>query len=270
MKIQFLFLFFFHCLFSPLLSGQADVNTYFCPPCSMHCDTVAHTEPGVCGHCNMTLVQRTKERQFEIMATIKNAGDINVAVYMQNGMEILDFAGPVEVFSYAGMNVYTVGLTEDPIISQGVVKITPEYTIKNCPTPDIIVFLGGNGTNASKNKKVLKWLKQHEAGASQLFTVCTGAFFLGRASLLDGLTVTTFHTAIPDLRTLVPAAKVLADVRFVDNGKIITTAGVSAGIDGSLHLVRKLFGLDRALEVARYMEYNKWNPDEGLIIEKEE
>lgn len=216
----------------------------------------------------MELVERTKAEQLNMIERIKNAKDINVAVYMQQGMEILDFAGPVEVFTYAGMNVYTVGKTMEPIISQGVVKIVPEYSIENCPSPDIIVFLGGNGTNASKDAQVQKWLKANAPEADYLFTVCTGAFFLGRAGLLDGLTTTTFHTEIPTLRALVPSATVLDDARFVDNGKIITTAGISAGIDGSLHLVQKLFGLERAKEVARYMEYDKWHPEEGVVVEQ--
>lgn len=214
----------------------------------------------------MVLVPRSKSTQEKMLKNIEMADQINVAVYMQQGMEILDFAGPVEVFTYAGMNVYTVGKTEDPIISQGVVKIIPEYSIDNCPKPNIIVFLGGNGTNASKDEAVLNWLKENAPGADHLFTVCTGAFFLGRAGFLEELTTTTFHAAIPTLRELVPSATVLDDARYVDNGKIINTAGVSAGIDGALHLVNRLFGLARAKEVATYMEYDKWLPEEGVII----
>lgn len=246
------------------LSAQGD--SFFCPPCGMDCDTIAFTAEGQCPHCNMALVKRTATEQENIIYAIDKADKINVAVYMQNGMEILDFAGPVEVFTYAGMNVYTVGLNKKPIISQGVVTITPEYSIDNCPTPDIIVFLGGNGFNSSQNEKVQAWLKQHAPDSDYLFSVCTGAFFLGRAGLLDGHKATTFHTAIDNLQEIAPQAEVLRDVRFVDNGKVITTAGISAGIDGSLHLVRKLFGITRAKDVARYMEYDKWNPEEGLII----
>lgn len=267
MKQPIVFLFFVFISFSNYAQQQTH-STFFCPPCDMDCDLIAYNEAGKCEHCNMELVPRTMEKQKSIIEAIKNAKNINVAVYMQEGMEILDFAGPVEVFTYAGMNVYTVGETEKPILSQGVVTITPQYTIKNCPKPNIIVFLGGNGTNASKNEAVLTWLKKNAEAADHLFSVCTGAFFLGRAGLLDGLTTTTFHTAIPALRTIVPSATVLDDARFVDNGKVITTAGISAGIDGSLHLVSKLFGLERAKEVARYMEYDKWNPEEGVIMEQ--
>ncbi|MFK7932718.1 MAG: DJ-1/PfpI family protein [Saprospiraceae bacterium] len=246
----------------------AQSDTYFCPPCGMDCDQIAFTEVGKCTHCNMDLVKRTATEQEQMLDRIENAKDINVAVYMQDGMEILYFAGPVEVFTYARMNVYTVGVTKEPIISQRVVKITPEYSIDDCPTPDIIVFLGGNGTNASKNENVLNWLKKHAPQTDHLFSVCTGAFFLGRAGLLDDLEATTFHTAIESLQEIAPKAKVHSDVRFVDNGKVITTAGISAGIDGSLHLVHQLFGIERAREVARYMEYDKWQPEEGLIVRK--
>ena len=96
--------------------------------------------------------------------------------------------------------------------------------------------------------------------------MCTGAFLLGRAGILDGLTVITFHGSIENLRQLVPQATVLAEVRYVDNGRVITTAGISAGIDGALHLVSRLRGKEAAKEVAEYMEYDKWVPGEGLIL----
>ena len=216
-------------------------------------------------HGQMTSILQTEKAQKRFSENAKNDKTMNVAVFIHEGMEILDFAGPVEVFAYAGFHVYTVGLDENPILSQGIVKITPEYTIDNCPKPDILVFFGGNGTHASKEPAALEWLLQIAPKTDYLFTVCTGAFYLGRAGLLDGLTVTTFHSAIPTLRKLVPSATVLDDARFVDNGKIITTAGVSAGIDGALHMVQKLMGMEKAKEVAHYMEYDKWDPEDGVI-----
>ena len=88
--------------------------------------------------------------------------------------------------------------------------------------------------------------------------------------MLDGKKATTFHNAIADLRKKAAKTEVLEGVRWVDNGKIITTAGVSAGIDGSLRVVERLLGRDKALATARYMEYDKWNPDEGLIVDPKE
>ena len=101
-------------------------------------------------------------------------------------------------------------------------------------------------------------------------SVCTGAFILGRAGILDNLTATTYHLAIDDLTKEFPKTKVLANTRFVDNGTVITTAGISAGIDGALHLVEKLRGRLYAQGVAATMEYDKWVPDQGLVINASE
>ena len=89
---------------------------------------------------------------------------------------------------------------------------------------------------------------------------------MGRAGLLDSLSATTFHSSIESLRQALPQTHVLAGVRFVDNGKVITTAGISAGIDGALHLVSRLRGEETAKEVAQYMEYDKWVPNQGMVI----
>jgi transcriptional regulator GlxA family with amidase domain len=100
------------------------------------------------------------------------------------------------------------------------------------------------------------------------FSVCTGAFILGRAGLLDNLTATTYHLQIDNLQKAYPKTKVLANTRFVDNGNVITTAGISAGIDGALHLVEKLRGRAYAQGVANTIEYDKWVPENGLVVNK--
>jgi hypothetical protein len=96
--------------------------------------------------------------------------------------------------------------------------------------------------------------------AEHVLSVCNGAFYLGKAGLLDGLTATTFYGLIDELKKLAPRAKIVTDRRFVDNGKIVTTAGLSSGIDGALHLIEKLAGRGKAQEVALNLEYN-WQPD---------
>jgi transcriptional regulator GlxA family with amidase domain len=189
-----------------------------------------------------------------------------IAFYLQDGVEILDFAGPMEVFSYADFEVFTVSSTRDPIVSQGILKIIPDYSLADAPEAEIIAFFGGNSGLPSNDPRVIDWVKKQSATADYFFSVCTGAFILGEAGLLDGLTVTTFHESIDDLRRRFPRADVRSDVRFVDNGRIITTAGISAGIDVALHLVAKLRGDLAAEQVARYMEYDKWVPGEGLIL----
>jgi hypothetical protein len=109
---------------------------------------------------------------------------------------------------------------------------------------------------------VIDWIKAQSASAKHVLSVCNGAFLLARAGLLDGLGATTFYGLLDDLAQAAPKAKVYRDRRFVDNGKIVTTAGLSSGIDGALHVVEKLAGFGRAQAVALNMEYD-WRPDSG-------
>lgn len=195
---------------------------------------------------------------------------LNVAIMVYDGVELLDFGGPGEVFAAtSGFNIYTVAVSADPIVSQGFVKVTPEYTIANCPDADIVVLPGGGTRKVSENESAINWIKSIADRDGILLSVCTGAFILSRAGLLDGKKATTWHSAIERLREATPNATILKETRFVDNGNIITTAGVSAGIDGALHLVSKLKGMEEAKNTARYMEYDKWDPAAGLIIEND-
>jgi transcriptional regulator GlxA family with amidase domain len=197
----------------------------------------------------------------------------NVAIVIYEGAEILDFAGPAEVFAAAsgfGSNqgrpafkVYTVATSREPITSQGFVKIIPEYTIDDAPAPDLVVIPGGSADSLIKDQKFMAWAKGAVKDADVTLTVCTGAFVLARAGLLDGLHATTWYNAIGRLREAAPKATVEEGRRFVDAGAIITTAGVSAGIDGALHTVARLLGRNVADRTARYMQY-AWTPEPGL------
>jgi transcriptional regulator GlxA family with amidase domain len=192
---------------------------------------------------------------------------MSICFYLQDGVEVLDFAGPMEVFSYAGFQIFTVSRKKEPLTSQGILKILPDYGIEDAPPSDILAFFGGNSGVASEDTAVIEWVRSRKADTKYFFSVCTGAFIMGKAGILDGLTATTFHSSIEGLRKALPLTKVLTDVRFVDNGKVITTAGISAGIDGALHLVAKLKGEEMARQVAAYMEYDKWVPGQGLVVD---
>lgn len=236
---------------------------YFCPFCGNDCDKIAYEKPGTCAHCNMALIKMSKaERNKQV-----SKKPISVAFYLQDGVEVLDFAGPMEVFSYAGFKVFTVSKTTSPILSQGILKIVPDYSIQNAPASDMIAFFGGNTGNGF-NDDVISWLKSREKNTDYFFSVCTGAFALGKSGLLDNRTSTTYHLSIDNLRKSFPKTNVVSDARYVDNGNVITTAGISAGIDGALHLVARLKGEQAAIEIARLMEYDKWVPKEGLILSK--
>jgi transcriptional regulator GlxA family with amidase domain len=197
----------------------------------------------------------------------------NVAIVIWNGAEVLDWAGPSEVFESAAnaarsdgepaFHVYTVSKTTDPITSQRFITVTPQYSIEDAPRPDIIVLPGGGTGSVLNDPEFLAWASESARGAEVAMSVCTGAFVLGKAGLLDGRTVTTWHGATDRLEQKFPTATVNRGRRFVDNGQVLTTAGVSAGIDGALHLVARLLGRDVADQTATYMEY-RWTPEAYL------
>jgi transcriptional regulator GlxA family with amidase domain len=193
-----------------------------------------------------------------------------VAIFLYPGVEILDFAGPSEVFAASGFETFTMSAEGKDILSQGFITVRPQYSLENAPTPDIVVFPGGGATAPSKDPRILAWIRHlHEHGAI-LMSVCTGAQILAKAGLLDNKNVTTWHGFIKDLQVMLPTSVVLNNTRFVDNGNIITTAGVSAGIDGALYLVSRLNGMEAAKNAAYYMEYEKWDPTAGRVDIKTE
>ena len=250
------------CLSNTLAISQRLYPVYVCPPCNNQCDGLKFEKAGTCNHCGMTLISE------ENLKSYKTESKMKIAFYLQDGVEVLDFAGPMEVFAYAGYEVFTVSKTKEPIISQGILKIIPDYDINNAPQADILAFFGGNSSAPSKSAEVINWVKSQQ-NIEYYFSVCTGAFVLAEAGILEGKTATTFHNALNNLEQNYPQTKVLKNARFVDNGKVITTAGISAGIDGALHLVAKLNGLNAARRTAYYMEYDKWKPGEGVILSED-
>jgi transcriptional regulator GlxA family with amidase domain len=258
------------CICSVRLSAQSpdaaskDSIAYFCTICSNDCDTIAYSKPGTCPYCGMTLVQQKIAERRALLK--KQHQQMTICFYLQQGVEVLDFAGPMEVFAAAGFKVFTVSREKGPVISQGILKIIPDYTIDDAPPFDILAFFGGGTTAATKDTCLIAWIESRRASTSYFFSVCTGAFILGKAGLLDSLSATTFHSSIEALRTALPQTRVLANARFVDNGRVITTAGISAGIDGALHLVTRLKGQEAAKDVAAYMEYDRWIPNQGLVV----
>jgi transcriptional regulator GlxA family with amidase domain/YHS domain-containing protein len=148
-------------------------------------------------------------------------------------------------------------------------NINPDFTITNAPQPDILV-LPGAPLDAiglvTGNEQAIKWIDKVNTHTKLTMSVCTGAAILSKAGLLDGKTATTHSGAIDTLQKLTPKARFISDVRFVEDGKILTTAGVSAGIDGALYVVEKMKGLKEALFVTSIMEYDKWKPANGKVI----
>ncbi len=192
----------------------------------------------------------------------------NLAIFIFDGVQIIDYTGPFEVFGQAHengkhlFNVYTVAEKADPITTNMGMTVVPKYTFDNAPKPDVILLPGGGVRDSMNNPRVIRWVQERAAEAEYVMSVCNGAFYLGKAGLLDGKKATTYYGLIDELRKLAPKATVVTDQRFTDNGKIITTAGLSSGIDGALHLVERIAGRGRAEEIALNMEYN-WQPDSG-------
>ncbi|HUM11805.1 MAG TPA: DJ-1/PfpI family protein [Myxococcaceae bacterium] len=194
----------------------------------------------------------------------------NVAIVVYDDVEILDFAGPMEVFTAAGngaFRVFTVAPTHDPVVSMGVLSIRPDHSIADSPTPDILVLPGGDSRGFSRSPAGMAWVRKVAARDELNMSVCSGAFILAQLGFLDGRAATTHWAAVPRMKSAFPRVQVQTGVRFVDTGRIITTAGVSAGIDGALHVVQRLLGDDVAWETARYMQY-LWEPKESAGLSR--
>lgn len=226
----------------PAKSGQ----TYRCPPCGLPCDQLIFDKPGSCPNCGMTLVPANGE------------GVPKVGILLFNGAEIIDFAGPWEVFGTAGFLMHTVAAKSEPLSMVFGQKLIPDYTFDNSPKADILLIPGGAVLQYFNDKPMLGWIRAKAAQVDHLMSVCTGAYLLQKAGLLAGQTVTATNGMIEDFAAA--DTRVIYDRRYVDNGKIITTAGQSAGIDGALHLVSKIRGLGAAQSVALAMEY-PWEPE---------
>lgn len=183
-----------------------------------------------------------------------------VAILLFDRVEIIDFAGPWEVFGGAGYNVFTVAEKLDPVNTVYGQKIVADYTFENSPSADVLLVPGGGVGAAVANSKLIKWVQDNAKSSTYVMSVCTGAFILAKADLLNGLSATTVRGGIDRLATSFPNVKVVYDKRYVDNGKIITTAGLSSGIDGAFYLVAKMLGKGQAQQTALGLEY-KWDPD---------
>jgi transcriptional regulator GlxA family with amidase domain len=189
---------------------------------------------------------------------------MRVQVFLFDDVEVLDFAGPFEVFGVTGLrsgpalfSVETVGLTSAPIRARNGLEVRPTTSIADAGPCDVLVLPGGYGTRRlMHNEALLGWIRQQAESAKVVLSVCTGALLLARAGLLDGLEATTHHVAFDELATASPSTRVHRGRRIVDNGHIVTSAGISAGIDTSLHVVARLLGHDVAAETATYMEYD--------------
>jgi putative intracellular protease/amidase/YHS domain-containing protein len=201
------------------------------------------------------------KEEFQLSPATFTSGrePMKVAILLFDGVELLDFAGPGEVFAAAlhgrAFDVFTVAATTEPIVSQGFVRVVPEHTLADSPRPDVLVVPGGSIRGLIQDKETMKWIEATAGKAQAVLSVCNGALVLASTPLLDGLEATTHQSSLAMLEDWAPNTKVRPDLRFVDNGRILTAAGVSAGIDASLHLVGRLVNERTAAATALYLEY---------------
>jgi|SRR6266516_364146 len=191
-----------------------------------------------------------------------------VGIVLFEDVEVLDFCGPFEVFSATRVNeekrreepspfeVLLIAENPSPITTTGGMKVLPHYTFDSCPRVDILVCPGGWGTRKElKNPIMLEWLRARATGVETLAAVCTGSMLLGFAGLLDGLHATTHWRSLDWMRESFPTVTVEYGKHFVQDGRVLTSAGISAGIDMSLKVVANCFGEEIARATARHMEY---------------
>ena len=194
---------------------------------------------------------------------------MNVGIFIFDDIEVLDLGGPFEVFSVASrvkprlepgsqkpFNVFTIGETTAPIRGRGRFVVTPSFSFADHPAIDLLVIPGGIVSAELKKAEVIQWIAATAAKAKITASVCTGACLLAKAGLLDGKHATTHWADIDDMRSMFPNVTVEEQVRWVEQGNIITSAGISAGMDMALHLVSRLESETLALATAKQMDYH--------------
>lgn len=194
-----------------------------------------------------------------------------IGLYAFDGVEALDFVGPFEVFTTAVRShmrdrldpeplarVVTIGRDLCQVTARAGLVLVPDWTIQHHPPLDLLLIPGGVVTDEATKDDVIRWIAAQALVVPLVASVCTGAFLLASAGLLDGRQVTTHWQDIEILREMFPRVDVVEGVRWIDGGAILTSAGISAGIDMSLHLVERMHGRELALRTARQMDY-RWN-----------
>lgn len=204
--------------------------------------------------------------QDDIATRFQRLRQLHVAILVFPEVEVLDFAGPFEVFSVAArihpaapgrppFRVSIVGERHAPVRARHGLQVIPHCSYEDAGAVDLLIVPGGVVTGVLQDAAALRWVTQAAGGAALVASVCTGAFVLARLGMLDGLAVTTHWEDAALLQERHPGLRVVRDTPYVDNGRIVTSAGISAGIDMSLHLVGRVLGEAGAQATARQMEY---------------
>ena len=193
----------------------------------------------------------------------------SVGIFVFEKVEVLDFAGPFEVFTTASrmaarldrsapapFRVFTVARTKVQLRAHTGLSVLPDHDFASHPPIDVLIVPGGVVTDELAKQDVIAWIAKCAARSVVTASVCTGAFLLAKAGLLDGKSATTHWEDIAELKSMFPTTRVIENTRWVDEGAVVTSAGISAGIDMSLHLVERLAGRALAERTARQMEFD--------------
>jgi len=191
-----------------------------------------------------------------------------VGILVFPDVEVLDFCGPFEVFSAtrrdegrrreepSPYDLALVAVATGMVVASGGLKVTPDHTLDDCPPLDLLLVPGGWGTRRLlDDARLIGWIADRGRAAGTLASVCTGSLLLGKAGLLDGRRATTHWAALVAMREMFPAVRVVDHEHVVDEGALLTSAGISAGIDLALRVVARQEGEAVARSTARYMEY---------------
>ncbi|MEL6543140.1 MAG: DJ-1/PfpI family protein [Myxococcota bacterium] len=200
-----------------LLLGAGHLEeVYECPPCGCDHDGQHFDRPGRCPSCAMKLVQAKRARNQPT----------TVAILVFDGVQIIDFSGPYEVFGQSRFDVFTVSRDGKPLNTAMNLRIEPRHSFSTAPTPDVLVIPGGHVDKLRTDRSIQEWIRRTSREADHVLSVCNGALVLASTGLLDGKTATTFYKALDELERSAPKTRIVRDQRFVDNGKIITSAGL--------------------------------------------
>lgn len=189
---------------------------------------------------------------------------MNVGIYIYDQAEVLDFSGPFEVFSTASrvckhanpFNVFLISESGETVTARAGYRVLPDFTIDNHPPLDVLIVVGGVHDDEMNKPHVINWINQQATTTQITASVCTGAFLLAKAHIITNHNVTTHWGDAKILQNLFPQLNVIHDVRWVDEGNIVTSGGISAGIDMSLYLVSKLTDEALAQQTAKQMDFS--------------
>ena len=188
---------------------------------------------------------------------------MTVSIFLYDDVEVLDFAGPLDVFLLANehgdgklFDVKTVAKTKAPVTAAyNGLSINPHYEISEITESDILVIPGGNDiSDVLLDEEIIQWIGGISKSASKVLSVCSGSLVLAKAGLLDGLKATTHQGDMAELISLAPGTEIVDGVKFVDNGKFVTSAGITTGIPMCLHVIEKICGADIANKTSISLE----------------